>query len=101
VAFGIMAKHNEVIAFKATGVSLYRLAVPVLIASLALSAALFALDYSGILPEANRRQDALRDEIKGRAPQTYLRPDNKWIYGQARAFLLQVLRHPIVGDGGR
>ena len=82
VAFGIMAKHNEVIAFKATGVSLYRLAVPVLIASLALSAALFALDYSGILPEANRRQDALRDEIKGRAPQTYLRPDNKWIYGQ-------------------
>ncbi len=82
VTFGIMAKHNEVIAFKATGVSLYRLATPVLFASLALSAGLFSLDYSSILPEANRRQDALRDEIKGRAPRTYLRPDNKWIYGQ-------------------
>ncbi len=82
VTFGIMAKHNEVIAFKATGVSLYRLAAPVLVASLMLSAGLFGLDYSGILPEANRRQDALRDEIKGRAPRTYLRPDRKWIYGQ-------------------
>ncbi len=82
VTFGIMAKHNEVIAFKATGVSLYRLAGPVLAASFLLSVGLFSLDYSGILPEANRRQDALRDEIKGRAPRTYLRPDRKWIYGQ-------------------
>jgi LPS export ABC transporter permease LptF/LPS export ABC transporter permease LptG len=82
VTFGIMAKHNEVIAFKATGVSLYRLAGPVLAASLLLSGGLFSLDYSGVLPEANRRQDALRDEIKGRAPRTYLRPDRKWIYGQ-------------------
>jgi LPS export ABC transporter permease LptG len=80
VAFGIMAKHNEVIAFKATGVSLYRLSVPVLMLSFLLSGGLFGFDYSGILPEANRRQDALRDEIKGRAPQTYLRPDRKWIY---------------------
>jgi len=30
---------------------------------------------------ANRKQDALRDEIKGRATQTYLRPDRKWIMG--------------------
>ena len=82
VTFGIMAKHNEVIAFKATGVSLYRLAGPVLVTSLLLSAGLFSLDSSGVLPEANRRQDALRDEIKGRAPRTYLRPDRKWIYGQ-------------------
>ena len=82
VTFGIMAKHNEVIACKATGVSLYRLAGPVLVTSLLLSAGLFSLDSSGVLPEANRRQDALRDEIKGRAPRTYLRPDRKWIYGQ-------------------
>ncbi len=82
VTFGIMTKHNEVTAFKATGVSLYRLAMPVLISSLVFSAGLFAFDYSGVLPEANRRQDALRDEIKGKAPQTYLRPDRKWIKGQ-------------------
>ncbi len=82
VTFGVMSKHNEVTAFKATGVSLYRLSMPVMLASMVLSAGLFAFDYSSILPEANRRQEALRDEIKGRAPQTYLRPDRKWIRGQ-------------------
>ena len=31
---------------------------------------------------ANRKQDALRDQIKGRTTaQTYLRPDRKWIMG--------------------
>ncbi len=34
------------------------------------------------MPGANRRQDALRDEIKGRPQQTYLKPDRKWIMGK-------------------
>ena len=33
------------------------------------------------MPGANLKQDALRDEIKGRPKQTYLRPDRKWIMG--------------------
>jgi LPS export ABC transporter permease LptG len=82
VTFGVMSKHNEVTAFKACGVSLYRLSLPVILASLGFSAGLFAMDFYRVLPEANRRQEALRNEIKGRAPQTYLRPDRKWIYGQ-------------------
>lgn len=82
VTFGVMSKNNEVTAFKATGVSLYRLSAPVLVASMLLSAGLFAFDYYRILPEANRRQDAIRNEIKGKPPQTYLAPDRKWIYGQ-------------------
>ena len=81
ITFGVFTKHNEITAFKACGVSLYRLAAPVLLASTALSAGLFAFDHYYI-PDANRRQDALRNVIKGRAAQTYLRPDRKWIYGQ-------------------
>jgi len=81
VTFGVMSKHNEVTAFKASGVSLHRLTAPVLIASFMLSAGLFAFDHYYV-PGANRRQDALRNEIKGRPVQTYLRPDRKWIYGQ-------------------
>ena len=80
VTFGILTKHNETTAFKASGVSLYRLSIPVLLLSGMLSVGLFAFDQS-YLPEANRRQDALRDEIKGRPVQTYLRPDRKWIFG--------------------
>ena len=80
VSFGVLSKHNEITAFKACGISVYRLTVPVLVAGLVLSAGLFAFDHYWV-PDADRRQDALRNEIKGKAPQTYLRPDRKWIYG--------------------
>ena len=79
-AFGVMSKQNEITAFKACGVSLYRLAVPILLGSMLLSGGLFAFDFYYVAG-ANRKQDALRDEIKGRATQTYLRPDRKWIMG--------------------
>ena len=81
VTFGVLTKHNEVTAFKACGVSLRRLAAPVLAMSVLLSAGLFAFDHYYV-PEANRRQDAIRAEIKGRPVQTYLRPDRKWIFGK-------------------
>jgi LPS export ABC transporter permease LptG/LPS export ABC transporter permease LptF len=80
VTFGVMTKNNEVTGFKACGVSLFRLSMPVLLAGGALSAALFAFDYYYV-PAANRIQDAIRNEIKGRPVQTYLRPDRKWIMG--------------------
>ena len=81
VTFGVLTKHNEVIAFRACGVSIHRLAIPILLASTLLSVTLFAFDYYYI-PHANRIQDAIRAEIKGRPVQTYLRPDRKWIFGQ-------------------
>lgn len=81
VTFGILSKSNEVIAMKACGVSLYRLAVPVLVAACCLSGGLFAFDHYYI-PEANVVQDALRNQIKNRPVQTYLRPDRKWIFGE-------------------
>jgi LPS export ABC transporter permease LptF/LPS export ABC transporter permease LptG len=79
VCFGVLTKHNEVTAFKACGISVYRLSVPVLVMGLALSAGLFVFDYKW-LPEWDRRQDALRNQIKGKAPQTYQRADRKWVY---------------------
>jgi LPS export ABC transporter permease LptG len=81
ICFGILTKHNEVTAFKAGGVSLYRLAAPVLVVSLAISATLFAFDHYYI-PEANRRQERLRAEIKKKPVATYLRSDRQWVYGQ-------------------
>ncbi len=80
IAFGILSKHNEVIALKACGVSLYRLGLPIILACTLLSGGLFAFDHYWV-PEANRQQDALRNEIKGKPVQTYLRADRKWIFG--------------------
>jgi LPS export ABC transporter permease LptG len=81
VTFGVMAKNNEVIAMRACGVSLHRLAFPVMLCSLVLSGSLFAFDYY-FIPDANRKQDAIRNEIKGRPPATYLNPNRKYVYGQ-------------------
>ena len=58
--------------------------MPVILASLLLSASLFAFDYYYV-PEANRRQDAIRAEIKGSPVRTYARPEQTWISGQAGA----------------
>lgn len=81
VTFGVLTKHNEVTAFKACGVSLHRLAIPVLAISSLFSAGLFAFDHL-YLPDTNRRQEALRNEIKGKAAQTYLHPERPWIFGK-------------------
>lgn len=81
ITFGVFTKNNETTAFKACGVSAYRLGIPVLLASGLLSVSLFAFDHYYV-PDANRRQDALRNQIKGKSPQTYLRADRRWIYGK-------------------
>jgi LPS export ABC transporter permease LptG/LPS export ABC transporter permease LptF len=79
ITFGILTKHNEITAVKASGVSLYRLAVPILSAALLMSGALFAFAHYYV-PGANRKQDAIRKEIKGKPVQTYLHPDKKWVF---------------------
>ncbi|MBZ5646381.1 MAG: LPS export ABC transporter permease LptG [Acidobacteriia bacterium] len=81
VTFGLMQKSNEITAMKATGISIYRAALPVLVFAAVLPVGLFFFDQF-YLPHANKRQDALWNQIKGRPAQTYLRPDRKWIFGQ-------------------
>lgn len=85
VTFGVMTKNNEVTAFKACGIGVRRLGLPVLLMSGVLSAGLFAFDYDW-LPRANQIQDALLDEIKGRPIQTYLHPERKWMIHDYRIF---------------
>ena len=81
VTFGVLTRTNEFTAMKATGISLYRVMVPILVVSALIAVALFLFDES-YLPAANRRQEALRSVIKGRPAQTFLRPDQKWIFGR-------------------
>lgn len=81
ITFGLLQRSNEITAIKATGMSVYRIIVPVLLASVFIATGLFLFEQF-YLPHANRRQDALRNLIKGKPPQTYLNPDRKWIFGQ-------------------
>lgn len=82
VSFGLMQKSNEITAMKATGVSIYRTLVPILAIAAALAGGLFLLDQ-WYLPSANKRVETLRNTIKGKPAQTYLRP-SKWIFGETK-----------------
>ncbi len=81
VTFGVLNRNSEIIAMKATGISLYRLVVPIVSIAAILSVSLFLFDQY-YLPQANRRQEALRNTIKGKPPQTVLHPEHNWIFGQ-------------------
>jgi LPS export ABC transporter permease LptG/LPS export ABC transporter permease LptF len=81
VTFGVLNRNSEIIAMKATGISLYRLVIPIVSIAGILSICLFLFDQY-YLPQANRRQEALRSTIKGRPPQTFLHPEQKWMFGQ-------------------
>lgn len=84
VVFGLLSKTNEVVAAKALGVSLYRLALPALVAA-AVVALLAAVLQFRVLPASNARVAQLRDEIRGKSStRTYRRADRQWLFGQGR-----------------
>ncbi len=80
INLGTLTKTNEILAVKAGAISLYRMAMPLLLMALLLSAGIYFMqDF--MLPYANQRQDEYRNIIKGRAPQTYRDPQRKWMVG--------------------
>src|ERR1700674_5011067 len=81
ITFGLMQRSSEIIAIKGAGISIYRIGLPVLVVASLLATGLFFFDQF-YLPHANKRQDALRNLIKGKPAQTYLNPERKWIFGQ-------------------
>jgi len=82
VNFGLLTKSNQITAMKAACVSLYRISVPVLLVAIVLSVGMFFLSED-LLPKSNQQQDALRNQIKGKPPRTFYRPERQWIFGQS------------------
>lgn len=82
VTFGLLDKSSQVVALKASGQSIYRMSIPVVLISVLLSAVVF-LNQDYVLPFTNRRQDNLRHLIlRGEEPpQTFYQTDHKWIFG--------------------
>jgi LPS export ABC transporter permease LptF/LPS export ABC transporter permease LptG len=78
---GVMSKNNEITAIKASGMSLHRLVLPLLVVGVLLAGGLFLLDDT-YLPYANQKQDALRNQIKGRPAQTFFQARLRWIFGE-------------------
>ena len=80
VNLGALEKDSEITAVKASGCSLYRLAVPIIAVTVFFSLGLFLMqDF--ILPYANNRQDNLRNYIMNKPARTSRHPERKWILG--------------------
>ena len=81
ISFGLLSRTNEIIACKALGMSLYRLAVPVILAA-AVVAALCGVLQSEVLAASNERATELKAMIKGQQTAQTHRADRRWLFGK-------------------
>ena len=78
VTVGLLTRTNELTVMKACGISLYRVAAPILCFSLLWSGLLFAIGES-VLARANRRAEALNHEIRTGRAQPFGTGDRTWL----------------------
>lgn len=84
VTFSLLQRTNEVVACRALGISLYRIALPAVVAAMAVAVGATFLQAQ-VLPASNQKVADAKDRIKGRTPQRMLRSaDKQWLLGQGR-----------------
>lgn len=85
LSFGVLSRFNEITAMKAGGLSLYRICLPVVGATLFLS--FFSFGIQGyVMPFSNQRASQIRDQIRGRPSRSYSQPQRKWLQGDDGVF---------------
>jgi LPS export ABC transporter permease LptG/LPS export ABC transporter permease LptF len=78
VTFGLLARSSELTVMKACGISLYRIAAPVVVMSLLGTAILFGLEQR-VLAEANRKAEAADRSIRKLPPQSLNPLNRRWV----------------------
>jgi lipopolysaccharide export system permease protein len=79
VTIGVLTKNNELVVMKACGISLYRIALPMVVCAIAAGLLLFGLEET-ILGPSNRRAGRLNDAIRGRATSSDA-INRQWVVG--------------------
>lgn len=81
IVFSMMSKHNEVVAVLAGGISLFRLALPVLIPALALTFIHYAIfDY--IAPYSNQRAFEIKTQLRSTSSYSMRPAQGNWMRGE-------------------
>ena len=80
VTIGLLTKNSELVVMKACGISLYRVALPMVGGALIAGGVLFLLEQT-VLGPSNRRAEAIRHVIRGGAPQTFDVLLRRWVVG--------------------
>jgi lipopolysaccharide export system permease protein len=81
VTFGLLSRSSELSVMKACGISLYRIAAPLIILSLVWSGFLFGLEQR-ILARANEQVERLDAKIRNRPPRTSNPLSRTWLIGR-------------------
>ena len=80
VTLAVLTKNSELIVMKACGISLYRVALPMLVTGLLVGGLLFYMQET-ILGPSTRRADEIKAIMKGGDPQTLNLLSNRWLVG--------------------
>jgi LPS export ABC transporter permease LptG/LPS export ABC transporter permease LptF len=78
VTVAVLTKNSEIVVIRACGVSLYRTALPMVVAAITAGAGLFGLDQT-VLGPANRKAEALDGAMRGSA---LGRLNRQWVAGR-------------------
>jgi LPS export ABC transporter permease LptG len=78
ITFALMVRRNEAVAWWSSGQSVFRFILPCLFFAFLLGAGVW-LVQDEIMPEANRRQNALRGVIRSGGAQTEAQKGRRWV----------------------
>ena len=78
VTIGVLTKNSELIVMKACGISLYRIAVPMLGAALVAGSTLFLLEQTTLGP-SNQKAEAIRNVMNGGSPDALDVLSRRWV----------------------
>ena len=81
VTIGLLTKSSELTVMKACGISLYRAALPIFVVSLVWSGVLFGMSET-VLARANRRAEALNQEIRSGVARTADVMHRRWVVAE-------------------
>jgi LPS export ABC transporter permease LptG len=81
LCLGILTKFNEITAMKTSGMSVYRIIIPVLVLSLIISFFSFYIQEN-VLPFSSKKAETTWNKINDISPPDYNRLDRRWVAGK-------------------
>jgi LPS export ABC transporter permease LptG/LPS export ABC transporter permease LptF len=80
VTVALLTKNSELIVMKACGISLYRVALPMVGAAVLAGGTIFVLEQT-VLGPANRKAEAIKWVMRGQSPETFDVLNRRWVMG--------------------
>jgi len=94
VSLGQLGRRNELTALRASGVSLYRIARPLLIAAATISALMLAWGETVVPLSMRRQQEVSTIEIRKQAPRALLGEKATWYHGAEGFYHIDFIDRP-------